>query len=456
MVQGFECQNGTNRLNKRTKKEFHNFFYRQLFRLLCWCAYNRHLPQEIHSGPKAPDGMREKLAPQAQRASLSGLREVFLRAGARGCINLGPGICDLEPDPNVLQAARNAVGTRHHCYAPSDGLPDLKAAIVAKYAAYNRMRIHSSNVLVTSGATGGLESICKAFISPGDEVILFEPFYQYHMRQVVGHGGIPRYVRLKGKDWKVSTKDLRAAITARTKLLVMSNPSNPTGKVFSAQELEQIGSICRELGVIVVCDEVYEYIVATGSTHVSMASLPGMFDNTLTLSSAGKTFSVTGWRVGWLIGPASVMGALGVQSDETYLCAPTPLQHAVAECLQFPDSFFCQLRTRYDGRKARVCKALRDAGFSVLRSDGSIYVLAGYDRSRYDNDLNAAMAMIEEFGIAVVPGNEFLNGQVNSGLLRFCFWVEQDLFDAACERLSRRNSAGTERVPAINARAPQI
>ncbi|MGC2745758.1 MAG: aminotransferase class I/II-fold pyridoxal phosphate-dependent enzyme [Candidatus Angelobacter sp.] len=399
--------------------------------------------------------MREKLAPKAQHASLSGLREVFLRAGAKGCINLGPGICDLEPDPNVLQAAQNVMCTRHHCYAPSDGLPDLKAAIVAKYATYNHIPIHSANVLVTSGATGGLESICKAFISPGDEVVLFEPFYQYHVRQVVGHGGVPKYVRLTGTDWKVSGKDLRSSITARTKLLVMSNPSNPTGKVFSALELEQIGSICRDLGVIVVCDEVYEYIVATDSTHVSMASLPGMFDNTLTLSSAGKSFSVTGWRVGWLVGPANVMGALGVQSDETYLCAPTPLQHAIAGCLQFPDSFFYRLRTQYDQKKAQISKALRDAGFAVLRSDGSIYVLAGYDRARYDNDLDAAMAMIEEFGIAVVPGNEFFNGQFSSGLLRLCFWVEQDLLDAACERLSRRNKAGRESVPDTNTVASQ-
>ena len=399
------------------------------------------------------ESIREKLTSRARQAGLSGLREVFALAAAKGCINLGPGICDLEPDAKVLKAARNAVSTRHHCYAPCEGVADLKTAIAAKYAGYNHLCISPDNILVTAGATGGFECICKAFLTPGDEVVLFEPFYQYHLRQILQHGGAPRYVRLHGPKWEFAFEDLRSAITDRTKFLVLSNPNNPTGKVFSLAELEQIGSICRDSGVIVVCDEVYEYILDSGSTHVSMASLPDMFNHTLTLSSASKTFSVTGWRVGWLIGPASVMGALTVQSDETYLCAPTPLQHAVGECLQFTEYFSHQIRIRYQRRKNELSRALQGAGFGVLPSAGAIYLMAAYDRSRYTSDLDAAKGLIEDFGIASVPGNEFFAGPMNSGLLRFCFWVEQELINAACEQLGRRSSAGHDRVAVTNTAA---
>ena len=410
-----------------------------------------------HSGSMSlSESMREKLTLRGRQAGLSGLREVFALAAAKGCINLGPGICDLEPDAKVVKAARNAVSARHHCYAPCEGVADLKTAIAAKYAGYNHLRISSDNILVTAGATGGFECICKAFLAPGDEVLLFEPFYQYHLRQVLQHGGTPRYVRLHGPRWGFAAEDLRAAITERTKFLVLSNPNNPTGKVFSQAELEQIGSICRDSGVIVVCDEVYEYILDSGSTHVSVASLPGMFDHTLTLSSASKTFSVTGWRVGWLIGPASVMGALTVQSDETYLCAPTPLQHAVGECLQFTEYFSHQIRIRYQRKKNELSRALQSAGFGVLPSAGAIYLMAAYDQSRYASDLDAARGLIEDFGIASVPGNEFFTGPMNSGLLRFCFWVEQELINAACERLSKYQKTAAECASAVVTNASNL
>lgn len=394
--------------------------------------------------------MREKLSVRARQAGLSGLREMLVRAAAKGCINLGPGICDLKPEAKVLKAAQRAVSDRHHCYAPSEGVPALKAEIAAKYAGYNRLSISPDNILVTAGATGGFESICKAFLAPGDEAILFEPFYQYHLRQIVHHQGVPRYVRLHGPDWRFYVEELKAALSERTKLLVMSNPNNPTGKVFSQAELEQIGSICRDADVIVVCDEVYEYILDPGSTHISMASLPGMFNHTLTLSSASKTFSVTGWRVGWLIGPASVMGALTVQSDETYLCAPTPLQHAIAECLPLAEYFSRQMRIQYQHKKDELGRALQIAGFRILPCAGAIYLMATYDQSQFASDIDAANALIQNLGIASVPGNEFFAGSVDSGMLRFCFWVEQDLINQACERLAGRSSAGHDRNAIMN------
>jgi aminotransferase len=380
--------------------------------------------------------MLEKMRQAVRQAELSGLREVMKLAASKGCINLGPGTCELRPHPKVLEAARNAVTDRHNSYTPCDGIPELKAAIMDRYAAYNQMQMAPENVLVTCGATGAFESICKGFLEPGDEVILFEPFYKYHVRQIVERGGVPRYVRLHLPGWTFSPQELEEVITKKPKLLVMSNPNNPTGKVFSRQELETIGAICRRAGVIVVCDEVYENMTGQEWPHVSMASLPGMFDHTLTISSAGKTFLVTGWRVGWLIGPSAVMGPLGIKSDETYLCAPTPQQYAVADCLRFRDGFFEEIPVRFHRKRTLVCNALREAGFTPHLSQGAFYVLAGYEHLGYRTDLEAMKTLIEDFGIAAIPGNEFFVGADTTGMLRFCFAIEDDLLETACQRLA--------------------
>src|SRR5216684_2461457 len=266
--------------------------------------------------------MLEKMKPSARVAEQSGFREVMALAASKGCINLGPGVCSVRIHPMVQEAALNAIASGNNSYTDADGIPAIKAAVANRYAACNQMKITPANVLVTCGATGAFESVCKCFLGPGDEVLMFEPFYQYHARQVADRGGVIRCVSLRPPAWNFSVEELEKAITEKTKLLVMANPNNPTGKVFSREELTAIGSICRKHGVIVVCDEVYEYLVSKDRPHVSMAGLPEMFEHTLTLSSAGKTFLVTGWRVGWLIGPAGVIHSLTVKSDETYLCAP--------------------------------------------------------------------------------------------------------------------------------------
>jgi aminotransferase len=253
---------------------------------------------------------------------------------------------------------------------------------------------------------------------------------------VAERGGVVRCVTLRPPEWNFSAEELENAITKKTRLLVMANPNNPTGKVFSREELTTIGSICRKHGVIVVCDEVYEYLVNRRRAHVSMASLPGMFENTLTLSSAGKTFLVTGWRIGWVIGPASVMPSLTVKSDETFLCAPTPLQHAVAECLTFGAGYFEELQAKFERKRARIFSALEEAGFTPHRADGAFYVLAGYERLGYSNDFEAVKGLIDDFGIIALPGSVFSPAGKSTGMLRFCFAIEDHLLDAACNRLA--------------------
>jgi aminotransferase len=385
--------------------------------------------------------MLNKMKQAARVAEQSGLREIMALAASKSCVNLGPGLCAVEMHPKVAEAARMALASGSHCYTECAGIPQLRTAIANRYAAYNTMAITPANVLVTCGATGAFESVCKCFLEPGDEVLMFEPFYQYHARQVAGCGGVVRCVNLRPPMWSFSPRELEEAITEKTKLLVMANPHNPTGKVFSREELITIGAICRKFGVIAVCDEVYEYLVSPGRPHVSMASLPGMFEQTLTLSSAGKTFLVTGWRVGWLIGPSSAMGPLTVRADETYLCAPAPLQHAVAECLTFNASFFEDIQLGFHNKRKRLVSALQAAGFTPHSAEGAFYVLAGYEKLGYRNDLEATRGLIDDLGIVAVPGSAFsLRGQ-SMGMLRFCFAVEDDQLDIACDRLA--NSGAT-------------
>jgi len=389
--------------------------------------------------------MYERLVKRVQESGSSGLRELLAMAIATSCINLGPGVCDVQPHPRIIEAGRKALSSRRHSYAPCDGVPELRQAIADRYRNYNKWNVQPEQVLVTCGAAGAMDSVCRCFLAPGDEVVLFEPFYQYHVRQILQQDGVPRYVRLSPGS-SFSVQELKNAITSRTKMLVLSNPSNPTGKVFSRWELEEIGRLCKAANVMVVCDEVYEYFLSPGHRHTSMGAIPDMFDHTLTLSSASKTFLATGWRVGWLVGPRNVVRALAMKCDETYLCAPTPLQYAVAECLQFEEEFFEQVRDQFERKRMQLCSALQHAGFDVHFPQGAFYILAGYDPRQYSSDVDALKRLMDEFGIAAVPGSEFFARPTKSGLLRFCFAVEQDLLDAACERLTTRKIARSDRA----------
>lgn len=380
--------------------------------------------------------MLEKLARRARGIRQSNIRAVTRRIEAVNGINLGQGTCDLPPHPDILAAAHRALDEGHNSYTLFDGIGPLKAAIADRYRSYNKLDIGPENVLVTGGATGGLECVCKCFLEAGDEVILFEPIYQYHVKLVEERAAVPRFVRLRPPGWSFEESELRAAVNERTKLLLFANPNNPCGKVFSAEELAVIGEVCRGGGVIAVVDEVYEYILGPGAAHISLASLPGMFDHTLTLSSASKTLFVTGWRVGWVVGPRPVMEPLGVKSDETYVCAPAPLQHAVADALRLGDDFFDSIRLPFIRRRDKLCAALREAGLKPEVPDGAYYILADYTGLGYEDDIEAMSALIDLAGVGSIPGSAFFPGQSRTGYLRFCFAATDDLIDRGCSLLT--------------------
>jgi len=381
--------------------------------------------------------MRSKLIPGVLNQAQSDIRAVTRAIEAVGGINLGQGTCALPPHPEIVVAAGRAVEEGHNSYTFYDGIPYLKDAIIERVAAYNSLHVARENILVTSGATGAFECICKCFIEAGDEIVVFEPIYKYHLRQAMGRGAIVRHVSLHAPDWSFDLEELASVFTARTKFLVFSNPNNPTGKVFSREELLLIGELCRHHNVIAVVDEVYEYILSDGAQHISLASLPGMFEHTITISSASKTFFVTGWRVGWAIGPQDVIGLLGVKSDETYVCAPAPLQHAVAHGLRLPQEFFGNIKVPFQDRKSALMKSLAQVGFTPHPPEGAYYVLADYPSAFADDDITAMQCLVEQIGVGAVPGREFFPSRSNTGMLRFCYAITDEKLEEACQRLAR-------------------
>jgi aminotransferase len=397
------------------------------------------MPPSVHSGPTVVNGAphRRRIADRSRGSSQSSIRAVTRQIEAVGGVNLGQGTCELEPDPRVLEAASQAIHSGHNSYTLFDGIAELKSALIERYRAYNRMSLGPQHIVVTCGATGGLECVCKCFLDPGDEVVMFEPIYQYHCRLVRERGAVIKTVPLRPPEWTFRREELERAFSDKTKLFVFANPNNPTGKMFTERELADIGEICRKHNAVAVSDEVYEYISYDAHRHISIASLPEMFDHTITLSSASKTLFVTGWRVGWMIGPEDLMEPLGIKSDETYICAPAPFQRAVAEAFGLPESFFANIRAPFASKRQQLMSSLKSAGFDPSAPEGAYYILAGFGDLPVDSDEEAMTYLVKTAGVGAVPGSSFYPSGEDTGLLRFCFAVSSEKLDRACERLER-------------------
>jgi aminotransferase len=368
------------------------------------------------------------------------LRLITLKIAAKGGINLSQGTCQLETPDVVREGAVAAIraGEGNNRYSPADGIPQLREALVARLRSFNAIPCRTENVAVTAGATGALEAICRAFLEPGDEVILFSPGYPYHRNVLERRGAIIRAVQLQAPDWSFAIDDFARAVTPKTKFVLICNPGNPTGKVFTRDELTAIGDICHDRGVFCVTDEVYEYITFDGRRHTSMASLPGMFERTITIGSFSKTFAITGWRVGYLCAPEDVYPALRAESDQLYICPPSPLQYGVLRGLEAlgPEFYAEQLRA-YTRKRQILCEALETAGLAPHRPQGAYYVLADTS-ARFPGLTSEEVALDVLVGraatgaaIGAVPASDFLGPQVlgdpaRSNFLRFCFAMPDD------------------------------
>jgi aminotransferase len=367
---------------------------------------------------------------------LRALTEVIDRV--EGGINLGQGVCDLDsPLPLRRGAVESIEGGDRQTYTPYAGLPELRAGIARKLREHNGLEVEPDQVLVSPGSSGALFAAGQCLIEPGDEVILFEPFYSYHISQLRLLGATPVTVPLAAPTWELDLDALRRALTPRTRAVIVNTPANPTGKVFSREELEAIAGLLDGSDVVVLTDEVYEYMLFDGREHVSPATVPGLDGRTLTIGGFSKTFSITGWRIGYLAGPAELVDAIGLVQDQMLVCAARPMQRGVERALaELPPEFYRDLARDYERRRDRFCAALEDAGFAVTRPAGAYYAMADYRRVLGDVDPHAAvMRLIERARINAVPGDLFHADGHGVRTIRFHFAVADGVLDECCARL---------------------
>jgi len=354
-----------------------------------------------------------------------------------GGINLAQGVCD-TPVPAVVEAeALEAVRRGDNIYTRMDGIGRLRTAIAEKQRRdYGLDYDAETEVMVASGATAGLHAAAMALLNPGDEVILFEPFYGYHTATLKSQRVVPVLVALAEGDFALDADALRAAITPRTRAIVLNTPANPSGKVFTQAETEAVAEVCLEHDLFLFTDEIYEYFVYDGERHVAPAALPGMRERTVVISGFSKTFSVTGWRLGYVTADARWMGAMAYFHDLTYVCAPAPFQHAVAAGLeQLPASFYQQIAADHQSKRERMVSALRDAGLTPTVPAGAYYVLADAAPLPGKSAPEKARALLKSTGVAAVAGSAFFRKGHGENLLRFCFAKQDADLDEACARL---------------------
>lgn len=358
--------------------------------------------------------------------------------GVPGGINLGQGVCDLDsPEPLVQGAIASIGGEDRQLYTPYAGLPELREAIAKKLREHNGLDYTAKNVAVCTGSSGAFFAAGLTLLEPGDEVVVFEPFYSYYWSTVPLLGGVPKAVRLHGAELAFDPEALRAVLTPRTRAVLVNTPGNPSGKVWSRDELVALAGVLEGTDIIVMTDEVYEYMCFDGRKHVSPATVPGLHDRTLTMNSFSKTFSVTGWRIGFLAGPEAIVEKCGVVFDQMQVCAARPMQRGVQRALErLPATFYSDLQAEYQQKRDLFCSALRDAGFVFDVPQGAYYVLADYSNVFGDiPPYEAVMTMIERIGVNAVPGHLFFAEPDGVRSMRFQFAVERAVLAEAAQRL---------------------
>jgi len=365
----------------------------------------------------------------------SDIRRMSRECERVGGINLGQGICDLPTIPELVEGACEAIASSKATYSKFEGIDLLRERIAQKCERFNGFSVDpASQIVVTVGSTGGFATAAMATLNAGDEVILFEPYYGYHLNTLRILGVETKFVPLNPPDWAIDFDALRAAFTPKTRGIVVCTPSNPCGKVFTREELEKIGALAREHDAWVYTDEIYEYIVYDGRHHVSIASIESCRDVAITISGFSKTFSVTGWRIGYVAAPKEVAGPIGLVNDLFYVCAPTPLQWGIARALEIGEEYYAKLAADYEKKRDMLADALREAGFTPYVPQGAYYMLAEVPPELGD-DKEAATALLEGSQVASVPGSAFYASDRGKKLLRFCFAKDFDALEEACRRV---------------------
>jgi len=379
-----------------------------------------------------------RFAQRMRSLAQSDIRRMTLECERVGGINLGQGVCDLPTIPELKTALDEAVEANRATYSRYDGIEALRSAVAARLLAKNGVGYDpDGEVVVTVGSTGAFAVAMLALLDPGDEVILPEPFYGYHYNTILAAGGVPRPFPLAEPDFDVDPAALRRAVTPRTRAVVVCSPANPSGKVWSEAELDAIVPVLHDAGIWAVTDEIYEDIVYDGRRHTALASRPGGRERTITVSGFSKTFSITGWRIGFAAAPGEMGRALGVLNDLFYVCAPTPLQHAVAGALAaVKPSYYENLRTDYQAKRDRLVRVCRDLGWRPRVPAGAYYLLAEPTGAAAGSTAReTADRVLGSARVASVPGSAFYRDGGGEHLIRFCFAKTDADLDEACSRL---------------------
>jgi aspartate/methionine/tyrosine aminotransferase len=371
------------------------------------------------------------------------IREMTRLSDLHGAINLGQGFPDFPAPQELKDAAARAIAEDHNQYPVTWGVPAFREAIAAKYARDYGMTVDpETEICVTCGSTEAMVASMLGVLDPGDDVVIFEPFYENYGPDAILSGAIPRYVSLRPPGWTFDEAELRAAFTDRTSAVIVNTPNNPTGKVFARDELEAIAKLCVRFDAIAITDEIYEHITYDGARHVPIATIPGMEDRTITISALSKTYSVTGWRVGWAIAPAVLTGGIRTVHDFLTVAAPAPLQVAGVTALGLPAGYYERIRLEYDERRATMIGLLGEAGFGASPPQGAYYVMADISHLGLGDDVETARHLVEEVGVASVPGSSFFSRpELGRPIVRFAFCKKLDTLEAAGDRLVRLHSS---------------
>lgn len=381
------------------------------------------------------------LSELAPRVAQSEIRAMSVESDRVGGVNLAQGVCDTEVPQVVTEGAISAIRDGHNIYTRLDGIQRLRRAISGKVErTLGLVADPEREILVASGATGAFHAVAMALFNPGDEVLLFEPFYGYHVGTLRSLRVTSVAVELEGPDWKLDLDRVRAAITSKTRAIVVNTPSNPAGKVFTREELEGLAEIACEHDLFVLTDEIYEHFLYGEAKHISPATLPGMRERTIVMSGFSKTFSVTGWRIGYVIADAKWLPAIAYFHDLLYVCAPSPFQHGVAAGIeQLGATFYARLALEHEAKREMLVSALYDAGLSPHVPDGAYYILAS--TKGLENVLSGetaaqrARSLLAKTGVAAVAGSAFFRPGKGEDLLRFCFAKKDEDLAEACRRL---------------------
>jgi aminotransferase len=382
---------------------------------------------------------------KATQFTESVIREMTRLNQLYGGVNLSQGFPDFPAPAAIKDAACAAINADVNQYAITWGARPLREAIASEFTRRHGLPVVADEqVTVCCGATEAMMATMMAIIDPGDEVVIFEPFYENYGPDAILSGATPRYVTLHEPDWTFDPDELAAAFNEKTKAIIINTPNNPTGKVFTREELEAIAALCRKWDAIAISDEIYEHIIYDGRKHIPIATIEGMADRTITMNGLSKTYSVTGWRIGWTISPPSLSGAIRKVHDFLTVGAAAPLQEAGASALALPEQYYIDLAEGYRRRRDMLLGILEQHHFTCYKPSGAYYIMTDISPFGFSDDVEFARYLVKDVGVAAVPGSSFYKTGAGRTKLRFCFCKKDETLQEADRRMGKLAAVGAQ------------